>query len=53
MDLHRTLNLNFNPVDSPHSKIISNERKIFQQLGLIWMSLVRTERTGVIIGQWR
>jgi len=29
MDLHRTLNLNSNPMDSSHSRTISNERNFF------------------------
>jgi len=49
MDLHRTLNLNSNPMDSSHLWISSNERKIVEQLGLIRMSLVRRRLTRVII----
>ena len=52
IDLHRTLNLNYNAMDSSLSRIIWNERKIVQLLGLIWMSLVRTGRAGVIIALW-
>ena len=49
MDLHRTFNLNSNATDSSHSRIISNERKIIQQLGLIRMSLVSIRLPGVVI----
>ena len=52
MYLHRTLNLYSNPTDSSHSRILSKEWKIVQELGLIWMRLVRTELTGVIVTLW-
>jgi len=51
MDLHRTFNLNSSQVDSSNWRIISNERKIVQQLGLIRMSLVRRGLTkGIRMG---
>jgi len=49
-DFRGKLNSNSNAVGSSHSRIISKERKIVQQLGLIRMSLVWRELiTGTII----
>jgi len=44
MDLHRTLNSNYNPVDSSHSRIISNERKTVQ-LTRADMNQLSTQKT--------
>jgi len=44
MDLHRTLNSNYNPVDSSHSRIISNERKT-AQLTRADMNQLSTQKT--------
>jgi len=53
MNLYRSLDLKYNPMDSSHFENISNERQIVQQLVLIWMSLVSRGLTGVIIALWR
>ena len=53
MDLYRTLDLKFNPVDGSHFEINFKRTINCPTTRLIWMSVVSGGLTGIIIALWR